>query len=304
MLTPRCTPRMRLLSFLGTAIVFVGSSAFAQAHDSAIDGANSANASSFESSSASSMPAFALESGESSSSTSGIVPGSGALPGAPAASGSGAAAAGQAGGSDRGFAHHLVFEAGGGFNAPAGGDQQDYITYGGQFTAGAGYRFTRHVSALLEYQIIDDKLPGALIAETGANGGYAHIWSFTVAPVVDLFPKSTNDVYATGGGGFYRKVTSFTDPEETEYCYYFCGVGYTNAVVGHFSSNQGGWNIGGGFTHRLGGVYGDGRMKLFAEVRYLDVLTPAVSHLQPNGLSATSVAADTKLIPVTFGIRF
>jgi hypothetical protein len=296
MLTPHCTPRTRFFSSLGVAVLLAGSSAFGQTHDSAND-----NAASFESSSASSMPAFALEPGESGSSTSALIPGDGAPS---AASGGGAAAAGQAGGSDRGLAHHLVFEAGGGFNAPAGGDQQDYITWGGQFSAGAGYRFSRHISALLEYQLIDDKLPGGLIAETGANGGYAHIWSFTVAPVVDLFPKSTNDVYATGGGGFYRKVTSFTDPEETEYCYYFCGVGYTNAVVGHFSSNQGGWNIGGGFTHRLGGIYGDGRMKLFAEVRYLDVLTPAVNHLEPNGLSATTVAADTKLIPVTFGIRF
>ena len=77
----------------------------------------------------------------------------------------------------------------------------------------------------------------------------------------------------------------------------------TNQVVGHFSSNQGGWNVGAGFSHRMGGEYGDSKVKLFAEVRFLDVLTPAVT-TSPNGLGITSVAADTKVIPVNFGVRW
>lgn len=227
-----------------------------------------------------------------------------ALPAAPSPAG---AAAGQNGTygyhSHSGWASHLTFEAGGGANGPTSDSSSD-ITWGGNFTVGGGYRFTPHLSGLIEYQFIDDKLPGALIGETGANGGDAHIWSFTLAPVVDLFPKSTNDVYITGGGGFYRKVTNFTDPQEVEYCYYYyCGVGVQNVVVGHFSSNQGGWNIGGGFTHRLGGTYGDSNLKLFAEVRYLDVMTPA-SAVAPNGLGTAAVGEDTKLIPITLGIRF
>jgi hypothetical protein len=225
------------------------------------------------------------------------------LPASPAASGSGAAA-----GQDSGYHHHnlfsnLAFEAGGGFNAPTS-DSSPYITWGGNFTVGAGYRFSSRVTLLTEYQFIDDKLPGALIAETGASGGDAHVWSIGLEPVVDLAPKRTNDVYITGGGGFYRKVTNFTDPEPAEYCsYYYCGIAYENTVVGHFSSNQGGWNVGGGFTHRLGGIYGDGKAKLFAEVRYLDVLTPAEVS-SPNGLGTTTVGADTKLVPVTVGVRW
>jgi hypothetical protein len=167
-----------------------------------------------------------------------------------------------------------------------------------------GYRFNPHLSLLTEYQFIANKLPGAQIAETGANGGYAQTWSFTLAPVLDLFPKHANDLYITGGGGFYRKVTSFTDPVLADYCgYYYCGVGVTNAVVGHFSSNQGGWNIGGGYERKIAGDYDGGRMKLFAEARYLDVLTPAVVS-KPNGLGKITVGADTKLIPVTLGVRW
>lgn len=202
-----------------------------------------------------------------------------------------------------GLKSHLTFEAGGGFNAPTT-DSSPYITWGGNFTVGAGYRFTPNVSMFVEYQFIDDKLPGAIIAEAGATGGNAHIWSFTLDPKVDLFPKRATNVYLVGGGGFYRKVTNFTDPQAFQYCtYFYCGIGYQNAVVGHFSSNQGGWNIGAGVSHRFGGMYGDGKTEVFAEARYLDVMTPAVS-TQPNGLGTTTVGADTTLIPVTFGVRF
>ena len=227
-----------------------------------------------------------------------------ALPDAPApsasASSSGGAGAGQyAGGGKHGILHSWTFEAGGGFNAPI----SNSVTYGGQFTAGGGLKFNKYLSTLIEYQFLDAKLPGYLIAEAGANGGYAHIWSFTIDPVIDLMPKATNDVYITGGGGFYRKVTSFTDPEETEYCYYFCEVGEANEVVGHFSSNQGGINIGAGFQHRLGSMYGDSNTKLFVEARYLDVFSPAVMG-SANGLGVTSVAANTQIIPVSVGVRF
>ncbi len=227
---------------------------------------------------------------------------SSALPAAPAPA---SAAAGQettdySGWKGHDLTHRLAFEAGGGFNAP----DSNAVTYGGQFTVGTGVHINRRLSTLIEYQFLDAKLPGYLIAEAGANGGHAHIWSFTVDPVFSLFPKSNNDVYVTGGGGFYRKVTSFTDPELTEYCYYFCEEGTTNAVVGHFSSNQGGWNIGAGYEHRLGGMYGDSKTTLFMEARFVDVLTPAVVGATPNGLGATTVAADTKLIPVNLGVRF
>jgi len=227
-----------------------------------------------------------------------------ALPEAPtpnASASSGGAGAGQYGGGSgkHGLFHSWAFEAGGGFNAPISSS----VTYGGQFTAGAGLNFNKYLAALIEYQFLDSKLPGYLIAEAGANGGYAHIWSFTIDPVIDLMPKASKDVYITGGGGFYRKVTSFTDPEETEYCYYFCEIGTTNAVVGHFSSNQGGINIGAGFQYRIGSMYGDSNTKLFVEARYLDVFSPAVMG-SANGLGVTSVAANTKIIPVSVGVRF
>ena len=255
-------------------------------------------------------PATPLAPGESSSSSFQLpdedgLNGAAALRTAASSLGSegGGAAAGQDYGSHHSLLHGLAFEASAGANAPLGNSSND-ITWGGNFTVGGGVHFSKRLSLLAEYQLLDDKLPGHIIAETGATGGDAHIWSLTLDPVVDLFPKSTNSVYLTGGGGFYRKVTNFTDPEESEYCdYYYCGIETQNVVIGHFSSNQGGWNVGGGFTHRVGGLSGDGQMKLFAEVRYLDVDTPAVSS-SPNGLGTTTLAAGTKVLPISFGVRW
>jgi hypothetical protein len=70
-------------------------------------------------------------------------------------------------------------------------------------------------------------------------------------------------------------------------------------VANHFSSNQGGANFGFGLTHRLGGTYNDGTMKLFAEVRYLYVDTPRY-----NAFTGTLPMGATELIPVAFGVRW
>ena len=200
---------------------------------------------------------------------------------------------------------HMTYEVGGGFNAPTS-DSSPYISWGYNFTAGAGYRWNQNLSLNLEYQFIHSKLPGAIIAEAGATGGYDTIWSFTLDPMYEFNPKSAITFYGVGGGGFYRKVTNFTDPTQGYYCDYFgyCYGVTQNQVVGHFSSNQGGWNIGGGIEHRFAGWNGDGKMKIFAEARYLDVLSPAVVGITPNGLGVTTVGQDTKIIPVTIGLRW
>ena len=196
-----------------------------------------------------------------------------------------------------GWKSHLSFEGGGGADAPIGADSK-VITWGPQVTLGAGWKFTRHLSALVEYQFIDDKLPAYLTRQVGSVGGNAHIWSFTVDPVYDLFPKRASDIYLTGGGGFYRKLTSFTDPQPVTYCYYFCYGGYQNVVVSHFSSNQGGWNAGFGLSHRLGSpdMGGVSRLRVYMEARYLWIDTPGKGSAQGLGR--------TELVPITIGLRW
>jgi hypothetical protein len=228
---------------------------------------------------------------------------SAALPSAPAPSSAAAAGQGGTGAGSGGLMSRIAFEGGFGFNAP----ESDSIGWGWNLLIGAGLHVNPHLTGLLEYQFIHTGLAQYIINEAGSQGGNVHIWSFTVDPVYDIAPKASNDFYIKGGGGFYRKLTNFTNPQEQEYCDYFYGCGYVtvNSVVGHFSSNQGGWNIGGGYYHRFGGIYGTGKMKFFAEARYVDVLTPAVTGTNPTtGGAVTSVPADTKLIPVTFGFSW
>jgi hypothetical protein len=224
---------------------------------------------------------------------------SSALPEASAASGSGMGAAQEKHGWKRVASHGLALDLGAGFNAPIGNDTSTggggpFITWGGNVTAGAGLHFSRRVSLLGEFQFIDDKLPGAFIGDFsayGATNGNTHIISITADPVVDLFPKSTNGVYVTGGGGYYHKSTNFNAVECCDYLGY--GVPVT---INSFSSDQLGGNLGLGYTRRLGGVYGDGKMKLFAEARYLYIHTPPIT--ETNGLGRT------ELIPVTLGVRW
>jgi len=190
----------------------------------------------------------------------------------------------------------IAFEAGGGFNAPVS-DATTYSTYGWNLTLGAGWNFNKVLGALLEYQFVDDKIPGAALAAVGAPGGYTRVWSFTIDPVVNLPTRGRFGGYVTGGGGFYRKVVTFTTPVPVLYCDYFgyCFVGTENVTIGHFSSNQGGMNIGGGITWRAFGP--DSKSKLFAEARYLWVDSPSSSATEQGTGTFTT-------IPVTFGIRW
>jgi hypothetical protein len=298
MISPNISPLMRRVSLLGSLsllLAIIQSPASASAQTSPVPNASQPAAYS-SSNDIASNDAAAAELSEA------VAPeGASSLPSAPSPSSSAAGQEGHHGGWKEGIASKFALELGGGASAPF---NTSYITWGGQFTVGGGINFTNRLALLAEYQFSDNKLPGYLIAETGANGGHAHIWSLTLDPVVSLFPKSSNDVYITGGGGFYRKVTSFTDPEEAEYCdYYYCGIVTVNGVVGHYSSNQGGINIGAGYQHRMGGMYGDSKMKLFVEARYTDIFTPAVT-TQPNGLGTTTVGNGTRLIPISAGLRW
>ena len=199
--------------------------------------------------------------------------------------------------------HRLTMQFSAGANAPAG--DKTYITWGWQFGVGGGFNISQHLAAMINYGFMSDKVPGRIIAESGTTGGHYHIWSLTLDPVVDLLPKSANDLYVTGGGGFYRKTTNFTVLSPTQFCYYFCYGGYAPSTVGKLSSNQGGWEFGGGYQHRFGGMYGLSRTRFFAGVSYVDVLSPAERGRTPSGgLSPVTIGADTKVMPISLGIRW
>jgi hypothetical protein len=291
MLIPRSMSLLRHVSLLGCLGLFAAGAAYSQSTTSA----DSSSTSGFSSSQAG-LSASGLQLTEY------------ALPEASDPGGSSAAGAGQYGNGGgygsgkKSLLHNWTFEAGGGFNAPVGNDTP-YITWGGNFTAGGGLRFSDRLSVLAEYQFMDDKLPGGLISavnsgcsDCGVTAGNSHINSITGSPVVDLTPKWSNGVYVVGGFGYYHKSTNFQSPEEAFSPYY--GYYYENVTVASFTSNQWGGNLGLGLYHRLGSsMYGgDSHTQIFAEARYTFLHTPPIT--ADNGLGTT------ELIPVTIGVRF
>jgi hypothetical protein len=182
----------------------------------------------------------------------------------------------------------LAVEAGGGFTAPLGNSSGD-LTYGWNFRGGLGWDFTKRFAMLGEYEFNRNKIPAAILQQVGEPGGNVHTWSLTLDPVWKYKTGGNWGGYVTGGGGFYRQLTSFTEPVLAQgvYCnFFYCYPVYytTNVVVSHYSSNQGGLNIGTGFT------FGNwNQAKFYAEARYEWLDTPGHS---------------TQLVPVTFGIRW
>ena len=268
---------MRRFAVAGAALVLGAALAHAQSgaisnesHDAAISGADS------DSRSYSSSTDFAF------TDSSSAEPAAAASP----AGGGG----GQYDNRSRRGGRQYTFQAGAGFNAPIGNDIP-YITWGGNFLIGGGLKLAPNFSLMGEYGFIQDKLPGALVAAGQGDTGNTRIQSITLEPVVDLFPKRSNSIYLVGGGGWYHKSTNWN--VLVGYDFYGYPV-YATAAT--FSSNQVGVNGGIGFTHRLGGVYGDGTAKLFAEARYLWINTPKLG--EANGLGTT------ELIPVSFGVRW
>jgi Outer membrane protein beta-barrel domain len=191
------------------------------------------------------------------------------------------------------YAYHsyrsrFAAEAGGGFNAPVN-DTENAQTWGWNATGGVGYKFAPDLAIMAEYQFIRTGIPDAVLATVGEPGGNVHTWSLTLDPVLTYKNTGSWGGYVTGGGGFYRKLTSFTQPVDAigQYCDFFTCYPYyytTNVVVSHYSSNQAGFNIGTGLTF---GGWNSG--KFYAEARYTWLDTPGRA---------------TEMVPVTFGFRW
>jgi hypothetical protein len=195
----------------------------------------------------------------------------------------------------QGRASHIAVVAGGGFTGPVGNDTNGYDTWGYNLDFGGGWNFNKKFGIVFEYQFDRNKIPGATIAAIGAQGGNINTHLFLFDPIYYFYSGKGTGAYLTGGGGFSRKVTNFTDLQSVQQCYYFCYYGYAPVTVASFSSTQGAFDLGlGGYWKAFGR---DSNAKLFVEARYVWVDSP-----RPT--STTNGEGTEGLIPVTVGIRF
>jgi Outer membrane protein beta-barrel domain len=190
---------------------------------------------------------------------------------------------------------HLAIEAGTGFNVAAGntGTWQDV---GWSVNLGGGWNFNSRFGVLAEYGFNRANIPQSTLTAVGEPNGNVHVWSLTLDPIIYYKTSGRIGGYVTGGGGFYRKLTSFTESVyEGDYCSYFgCYPEYGTEVLNHFSSNQGGVNIGTGVTFKPNA---DGKAKFYAEARYVWVNSPPTSG---DAFGTGTVG----MIPITFGFRW
>jgi hypothetical protein len=215
---------------------------------------------------------------------------------------------------------HIAIEAGVGFTIPVGNDTNfsqnavnagylspdESVGYG--FNVGGGWNFSKHIATLLEFSFQRMGMPGnyltalsnasGVTASGSSLGGNINTWSLTLDPVYYMPFSHKSGAYVTGGGGFYRKVTNFTEPvENCGYSLYGYICDQAPETVEHFSSNQGGLNIGLGLYRKLFGE--DSNAKFFAEARYVWVDSPKAS--TSNGFQGSGTEG---LLPIAFGIRF
>jgi opacity protein-like surface antigen len=185
------------------------------------------------------------------------------------------------------------------FNANVGagpafpvGDSSDRINTGYNISAGAGMNLSRHLGFEVDYLFSSFDLSNRALAAAGAPDGYAHNWGFSFNPIFHIAPDRKIGAYVLAGYGVFTRTVNLTRPGVvpgvicdpwTFIC--FTGPVYADIIYRSNSTTKGGWDIGGGVTYRLG----EGRTKVFTEIRYYDVLTR-----DPR----------TTFLPLTFGLRW
>ena len=186
----------------------------------------------------------------------------------------------------------LAFNVGAGFTQPVIHSDSRLDT-GFNITAGAGVNFNPRVGVMAEFGFNHMEVSGTELTAVGAPDGSARIYSVTLEPIFHLTPHRRFDAYVIGGGGYYRRTVEFTQPTVFTTATFdpflggFVPVGVVgNQVLGSFTQNKAGWNIGSGVSVR---VRGDSNLKFYAEARYHQIHTTPVY---------------TNMLPVTFGFRW
>ncbi len=187
------------------------------------------------------------------------------------------------------------FNIGGGFGLPQG-NLSNFANTGGNFVVGGGLNLGPALGFNGEFMWQDMPPKDAIIAATGAPDGSARTYSLTGNLMLHSPESHHAGFYGILGGGWYHRSWELTRPSISvgTVClpsYAFWGVVCDNGLVesttelNSGSSDGAGWNVGAGVTFRLG----ESHTKLYSEVRY---------HV------AYYNTLDTRILPVTFGVRW
>jgi hypothetical protein len=181
------------------------------------------------------------------------------------------------------------FNVGGGFTEPVGSTGR-HLDMGWNVDTGAGFNFTSHVGAMVQFNYNSFGINSATLNNLGFPDGTVRFWSVTLDPIVHLNPKGPVDFYLVGGGGLYHRTQEFTAPTVAVVTGFDPFFGFfpvavaANQVLASYSVNKPGVNGGAGFSFG-----GKRKAKFYAEARYHRMFIND---------------RHTDVVPVTFGIRW
>ncbi len=185
----------------------------------------------------------------------------------------------------------VSFDIGAGFT-PAVGAISRHLDNGWNITGGVAYNFHSPFSLGARFMYNGLGVNRDTLIAAGTPDGDAHVWSITAEPRLRIPIGTRINPYIVGGVGYYRRTVNFTQPalQQTFFLdpffgFVFPGVVGVNQVLATVTRDGIGGNLGGGFTIDLG----RGNAKLYTEARY---------HYADTG------SVPTRMVPVTFGIRF
>jgi hypothetical protein len=148
------------------------------------------------------------------------------------------------------------------------------------------------VTLLGEYSFLANGPSDQFKPRDEISGGSVRVHALTLNPAPRLAGDRRISPHVTAGFGRRRRTVELRRPaaQVITVCDPLCGAFYRAALPvtqapSSYSANKGGWNAGAGFDFSLG----EGRAKLFAEVRYHYVSTSPAS---------------TQLPPIPFGVRW
>ena len=102
------------------------------------------------------------------------------------------------------------------------GNTKTWQNVGYSINLGGGWNFNDRFGVLAEYSFNRANIPQNTLTDVGEPNGNVHVWSLTLDPIFYYKTSGRIGGYVTGGGGFYRKLTSFTESVyEGDYCSYF-----------------------------------------------------------------------------------
>lgn len=186
--------------------------------------------------------------------------------------------------------HRFTFNVGGGYTT-AVQNTTSHFDQGGNVQAGAGVNINRWLGVNGTFMFNGIGLTRSAITAAGVPDGNAKVYSFTVDPKIRFPFRNGTSFYILGGGGWMRRTVDFTEPAVASTYFfdpffgYYPGYVSGSQTIGSVSQNAGAWDAGAGMNF----TFPRTNWKMYIEARYLDGMTSSTH---------------TKLVPITFGIRW